>query len=128
MALCAVFVLLFTLPGRIARLVAEELARHLPNRAGALAETEEIKAIAGAHRALLAEQWRIAATLRGLADWLVRRALGGAPARWQASRPSALVGERAEPRVVVPGPWRARRPEPGVEVAAPEEQEGGAAS
>ena len=88
-------------------------------------EREEIKAIAGAHRALLAEQWRIAATLRGLADWLVRRALGGAPARRQAERPSAPLAGRAEPRVVVHGPWRPRRPEPGPEVA---EEEGGAAS
>lgn len=129
MALCAVVLLLVTLPGRMARLMTEELVRRSPDRAAARAEREELTAIVGAQRALLAEQWRIAATLRGLADWLVRRALGGgAPGRRQTSRPSAPVAGRAEPREVVPGPWRARWPEPRPAAATPGEEEGGAAS
>jgi hypothetical protein len=103
MALCAVVILLVTLPARVARLVADERARDRAPGEVKAAEVEEIKAIAAAHRASLAEQWRIAATLRGLADWLVKRALhGGAPP----------ARGRPVPRVVVRGPWAAPRSEP----------------
>jgi hypothetical protein len=120
MALCAVVILLVTLPARVARLVVDELARDRAPGEMTAAGIEEIKAIAAAHRALLAEQWRIAATLRGLADWLVKRVLhGGAPP----------VRGRPVPRVVVPGPWPAPRSEPdSSSTKAVPREEGDAAS
>lgn len=124
LALGAVVVLAVTLPARVARLVAEQAARE--RSAGARAAAD-IADTAAAQRAILAEQQQLAATLHGLAQWLVNVALRGEhrpppkvagggrqsdqPPQVQAGRsgcrPPPVTSDR-EPRVVVRGPWQQR--------------------
>jgi hypothetical protein len=128
-ALCAIVVLAVTLPERVARLVAEHVARAHRATAEPSPHLSQLAAVTAAQRALLIEQQKLAVSLHGLAQWLVNVALGGAGRPPQAPAPSPTGGasrqpyqpplvqaggpgcrpapatRRRAPRVVVPGPW-----------------------
>jgi hypothetical protein len=123
-ALGTVLALTVTLPDRVARRVVE---RHEAEQEGARSAAHELAAVTAAQRALLVEQQKLAATLHGLARWLVTVALRG-----EAHPPPRVAGGGRQPdqpprvraggtdcrpppvtrvgraRVVVRGPWAQR--------------------
>jgi hypothetical protein len=139
LALGAVVVLAVTLPARVARMVAEQAARE---RTAVARPADNLAAVTAAQRAILVEQQQLAATLHGLAQWLVNVALRGErrtppkvagggrqpdqPPRVQAGRagcrpPLVTAVDRA--RVVVFGPW-GRREREHVELPEPAPSDG----
>jgi hypothetical protein len=135
-ALGTVLALTVTLPDRVARRVVE---RHEAEQEGARSAAHELAAVTAAQRALLVEQQKLAATLHGLAQWLVTVALRGeahppprvASGGRQPDQPPGVqagrAGRRPPPvtaaagaRVVVIGPW-ARRERAESQVPVPDE-------